>query len=162
MKGMARILSICVLIALTVPMGLLQGCGDKTSSAPSNSSIGISPNGVAWDVGSTPGCSGTVYNFTLFTITVRDSFGNPMDNVTIYVDLDLASSTASPGIQVMYLADADVAQKVPVQVPYETKTGEFGTKNVQVFVDLGCEYTGSLKVYSGTAFGSVEIVVAGP
>jgi hypothetical protein len=162
MNRTARILSLSILIALTAPLGLLHGCGDKTTSAPNGSTIEISPEGKTWDTSQMIGCNASSYNFELFTITVRDSFGNPMDNVTIYIDLDLASSTASPNNQVMYLADADIAQKIPVVVPYETKTGDFGTKNVQVFVDIGgngCEYNGQLKVYSATAFESVEIEV---
>lgn len=161
MNSMARILSISVLIALAAPLGLLHGCGNETSSAPDGSTIGINPGGTTWNTGSTTGCNGTEYNFSLFTISVNDSLGNPRDNTSIIIDLDLAPNTAAPGNQVMYLFDADAGYAVAV--PYETKTGDFGTKNVKVFVDLGgCSYKGDLKVFSGTAFNSVSIAVTGP
>lgn len=164
MNRMSHIICISILITLLMPLAILPGCGnDKTTSAPTGSTIEISPEGRQWETAALTGCNGTSYNFELFTITVRDVFGNPMNNVTLYVDLDLAPNTASPNNQVMYLADADVAQKTPVIVPYETKTGDFGTKNVQVFVDLGgggCEYKGNLRVYSGTAFASANIEVS--
>ncbi len=171
MKRKAHILSLGVLIVLAAPIGLLHGCGhNKTSSAPLNSTIAISPDGASWTITQSsqpgapvlPGCNGTIYNFELFTITVSDALGNPINNAEIVIDLDTAANTASPSSQVMYLADADVNLTQPVAVPYETKTDKFGTKNVRVFVDLGgCSFSGNLKVYSGTVFKSVSIKVTG-
>ena len=144
----------------------LSGCGGEGNGAPDGSAVTISPSGATWKVAG-PGCAGTDFNFHVFNITVRNSDGVPLNNVDLYVTLDLAANNATTA-QIMRLYDdpewqggSSTLPQNQKSTPYVTKTDGYGSKRLVVGVDIGgCTYTGSLNVYSGTAFGSASISVA--
>lgn len=141
---------------LVLGMMTLLGCGkDESFTAPSGSTITINPSAVSWTIGSASSCPSFSYNDHIFTITVKNSNGENMNNMDITAELALSPNSASATNQVLEMFDGDTGQAVTS--PYNTTTGDDGTKNIVVRVDLGCEYTANFNVFSGDAYGTASI-----
>lgn len=140
-------------------MMTLWGCGkDEGFTAPSGSAITINPSAVSLTISDVSSCPSASYNDHIFTITVKDSDGKSMNNMDIAVELSLAANSGSSINQILELYDGDTGQ--PVTSPYSTMTGDSGTKNMIVRVDLGCEYTATFNVFSGDAYGTASITTS--
>lgn len=152
---------------------LLAGCGATTNGAPDGSTITINVSKVDWTGSGLGVCStdwvagiyGNV-NFHSFAITVRDKDGLPLNNVDLYITLDLSANTATSPHFVQLFDDSNwtggtsIAPANPVSTPFKTRTEEFGTKRVIVGVDLDCGYGPIwLNAFSGNAMGSASIKV---
>jgi len=161
--------------ALCLPLALVASCGygsnNSAPAAPAGSTITVSPDEQAWEVG-LGSCTNTFMQDTYFNILVRDASGVPLPGVGIDITLDLSPITSVPpgpppgGLHVMYLyddLDGDGFYTDPISAyptPYYTKTGSSGTKVLRVQYDIGgCLYAGNLNVISGPAFGSGHISV---
>ncbi len=154
MKVFVRSISVLLLAALSLPVIFISGCGSLfETSAPQGSTIAIDPSSMSFSGSPGTGCTGQLVDEPSFDITVLDDNKLPMNDAVIYVELDWSANTAS--VQCMTLVDGDTG--VDVTSPYRTTTGSFGTKNMKVKMDLGTTYKGSLRVYSGTAFGSADL-----
>lgn len=145
-------------MGLAAALALLSGCGaGEANPAPDGSTITISPASMTWTTIKDDAC---VYGYgsldDLYYITVKDSAGNPLNNVDLTVFLDLAAGSTSI-TPVMELYD----NGAPVTSPYKTKTEASGTKAVTVRMWSGCSlaYKGSLHAYSGSAYGSAALEV---
>ena len=152
---MIRVLTIVLLVSAIV---LLKGCGADLS-APVDSIITINPSGKTWTVAASflTGCPSPNYNDEVFAITVTDSDGNPLNDITITIQLDLSANSSPPALQCLELFDGDTGAQITS--PYTTKTGDYGTKNIVVRMDFGETYRAELKVFSGTAYSSANLEV---
>src|SRR5512139_491742 len=149
---------ILVALALSAMVIAITGCGtDNQNTAPFGSSITINPSKVTTD-GPSGACTG-FYQDSLFKITVLGPDKLPMNDAAITIALSWAPNYAHPAIWSMQLYDMDTVGGAAVTVPYQTKTGDFGTKNVMVRHDITCDYKGQLEVFSGTAYLQVDIEV---
>lgn len=136
------------------------GCGkDEGLTAPSGSTITINPSAVSWTISNASSCPSASYNDHIFTITVKDSDGKNMNNADITVELALSADSGSSINQILELYDGDTGQKVTS--PYNTMTGDNGTKNMIVRVDLGCNYIANFNAFSGDAYGTATITTSG-
>lgn len=150
----------CIVYGILVLwMMVLSGCGkDEGLTAPSDSTITIDPSAVSWTISDVSSCPSASYNDHIFTIAVKDSDGNSMNNIDITVELALSANSGSSINQILELYDGDTGQKVTS--PYNTMTGDSGTKNMIVRVDLDCEYTATFNVFSGDAYGTATITAS--
>lgn len=153
-------LSVVRVAAFCLPLALVASCGSE-SGAPANSTITVSPDEVSWKVNAGPGCAGTEFHDTYFTIAVKNPSGAPLSGVDIRVSLDLAPGTYVTYPTMLLFDTSDgVTYNVPITAyPYFTTTNSVGAKMLMVRyeLDAGCIYAGNLNVFSGTSFGSANI-----
>ena len=126
----AKTLAVLALIALSAAV---LSCGkNETQVAPFGSTIRIDPPGKSWAITPQP-CGFVSYNTEMFTITVVGPDGDPMNNISMIITLDLAANSASTDNRVMQLYDGDPDNGgIPKTSPFETKTNSQGTKIVFV------------------------------
>lgn len=149
-EGIMRVYRWILLGCLVSAMSTAMGC-NKSVTAPSGTTMTINPASKTWDITPTS-CPSTSYNDELVTITVKDANGEPMNNISINVALDLSPNTGSVPVQVLELYDGNTL----VTSPYATTTGDFGTKTLKVRMDFGCTYKAVLSVFSGTAYATAK------
>ncbi|HWP35806.1 MAG TPA: hypothetical protein VNM66_09430 [Thermodesulfobacteriota bacterium] len=155
-----------VLTALAVALVALApaGCGDVTG-APDGATITIDPSEVAWTIptGGLPGES----TIQVFTITVRDGEGRPLNDVPVFLTLSLAPTVATAGITATAFLDDSctdpavcIASGQVLATPEIRRvTDDRGMVRQKVLVTFSSEYQDKLEVRSGSAFASASIEV---
>lgn len=153
-------------LILAVPIiALIASCGgSQDNPAPEGSTITLSPPSVSWTITPNFGCGTmTHYHDQPFLITVKDSGGQPLNNIDIDISLDLSSDTTSHNWLVLYYdanGDGNVDAGEQVSNTWRTSTDWSGSKEVTVRADADCAFRGSLHVFSGSTYGSATIEYA--
>lgn len=167
-SSLARFLAVLALTAISLTAAT---CGKDDNNnpvyvAPAGTTITINPSSV--DLKITGGaCTGGVsYKDQMFTITLYDkssteSNPQPMNGISMVINLDYSSNYSSTDVRAMQLYDVDPSSGniSPVTVPFTTATGNSGTKVVWVRMDVSCTYTGSLEVSAKSAYNNAEIKI---
>lgn len=129
----------------------LWGCGAGGGSAPPGSTITINPSSMSVTDDSTTARWFTVF----FTITVKDSNGNPINDAKI----SILYPWAVPNLDVVRLYDGSTAKNSP----FDAYTDEFGVYTLRFDYQSGggLEYTGDLEVRSGDVYATASVDVSG-
>ena len=130
---------------------LLIGCSDERLTAPSSSTIAISPDSV-----SITSCGLSAWHTKYFTITVVDSEGMPMNGI----DITVTSIWASPDTSnLIRLYKGETFSTSPITVT----TDDSGKYDLKTALNVGCSaWTANVEVRTGTVFGSAAIAVDVP
>jgi len=136
-------LPVCLFI-----LSLIAGCGSGV--APSDGSIEINPSSL--NITHSGGTASTYT--TYFTITVKDSEGNPLNGVDVSIFFPWANPAPSYVVQ---LYDGATA----VNSPFTVKTDKNGIYNLRFDYLLGgtLDYKGDLEVRSGSVFATSTVTV---
>lgn len=133
---------------------MINGCGEgDTVTAPYGSVIQVQPDSFTVTSGLAP-----TYSETYFTITVVDEFGDPMNNVELFIDYVWA--VPDPGTGYVILYDNNAAVNSPMKV----FTDDSGSYHLRVdFLHGGLEYSGDIQIISaGAEQGFIEFKVKVP
>lgn len=139
-------------------------CGDAKNGAPVGAVITFTPADFTLGgltASAVCGDGTYVHNHDMsFAITVTDESGVPLNDIDMDLVLEMSLATSTHDWMRLYndinenLA-ADPGEEV--SGVWRTKTGAFGQKYVVVRGDASCNFTGSLKAYSGSAYAFAEI-----
>lgn len=143
--------NIMAVVLVVVAAVTLSNCGTE-NTPPYGSKIIINPASVTTS-GASGACDVNYWKNQVFEITVLGPDGNPMNGAAIVIALDWAPDYAAPTMWAMLLWDGGN----PVTVPYNTITGDFGTKTVTVRYVADCKFKGQLEVFSGSAYAKADI-----
>lgn len=149
-----------------VMAGALTACtSDISQDGPilSEGSLVVEPASISFSVGPAVGCLGTTTHIERYIITTFNPQGQPIGDADLEISLTFADFTTIAGLVVTELVDGDSGAIVSTSanpLPYETKTGELGTKTMFVNYEVtgGCQYAGNIMVNSGSVvtFSSFE------
>jgi hypothetical protein len=140
--------SLLLFALLGASVFFMSSCGGVT--APPNATITINPATVLITDGTTEPTWHTQY----FTISVKNSKGDPLGDIEIWISYPLAVPDSAGVVQ---LYDGDT----PVNSPFKAKTDDFGVYQLRFDYQLGVgSYKGDLEVRSGSAFGSASFTVS--
>lgn len=133
-------------LLMFVPMW---GCTPNSVTAPSGSTITISPSDLTVN-----NSSATVSTYTAyFTITVTDSNGKPMNGT----DVSIFFPWAVPQGAVVQLYDGTT----PKDSPFTAKTNSNGFYNLRIdyLSGGGLDYWGDLELRCGSSFKSIKLTI---
>lgn len=142
----AILLLVSMLLVILIP---IWGCKPGSVTAPSGSNITVNPSDITVTDSGPSIRTWTGY----FTITVKDSFGKPMNDT----DVSIFFPWAVPQGTVVQLYDGNT----PKNSPFTAKTDENGVYNLRLDYSSGggLDYFGDLEVRSGSSFTSVTVTV---
>ncbi len=128
----------------------LWGCGGGDPvSAPPDATITINPATISVADGTTEPNWHTQY----FTISVKNSKGDPLGDIEIWISYPWAVPDSAGVVQ---LYDGNM----PVNSPFKAETDDFGIYQLRFDYQLGVgSYKGDLEVRSGSAFGKASFEV---
>ncbi len=149
-RSLFKILLLLALLGASV--FFMSSCGGGGFvSAPPGATITITPSTVSITDGTTEPTWHTQY----FTISVKNSKGDPLGDIEIWISYPLAVPDSAGVVQ---LYDGNT----PVNSPFKAKTDDFGVYQLRFDYQLGVgSYKGNLEVRSGSAFGSASFDVSG-
>lgn len=149
MKGYLRT-ALSVLFSIFI----LAGCVGGGGNAPSGSSLTIYPSFISITD------NGTDNKTQLITASLKDSNGEPLREIDIWVSFSPISNTGSdPGSSPLIQVYDGIT---PVETPFSVKTDKNGIYAfyVRLRTGGGLSYTTSLEVRSGDNYGSIPITVS--
>jgi hypothetical protein len=151
MKLSLKIVSGLILILLASPIIFLNSCGKAETTAPFGGTITINPTSFSWK----DGLPAQTTHDELFTVTVKDAAGQPMNKTKINISFVLAVPDFYNFVQFV-----DSSGNL-VNSPFDAVTDDFGTYTFTFRFQSGngLAYFGGIEVRSGTAFQSSQFTV---
>ncbi len=142
--------NIIILSLALLSFLLVGGCGE--APAPRDATITITSEGTVTDGGLT-----AQWHSTIFTISVKDAAGYPLNDVKIWISYPWAVPDAYRFVQ---LYD----DTTPKDSPFSATTDENGVYNLRFdfLSGGGLEYYGDLEVRSGSVYSSAAFEVKAP
>ncbi len=161
-KGVNKRFLFLILMATAASAVALTSCGkDDIFTAQNGSRVVVMPDSISNGSLAAMACGSFAYTVTeTFRVTVLDVRNNPVNNAAITVQVPYSAGSGG-GLTptVMYVLDGDTGFPV-LTYPYNTSTGDSGTKDITIVFDLSCSWGPvDITVFSGTASDTLEVEV---
>lgn len=161
MKRKPIVSRVALLMMLAVFSVVWQGCGqDDAYTAAEGSQVEINPSEVAITGAGATACNFSASTYEPVRVTVRNEAGVPLANAAITINISWAPGTSGGSVPTTVIAyDGDDPTNAIV-FPYTTQTGDHGTKDLILWLDISCPWISTFGVFSGPTYESMEINIS--